>query len=107
MTAIGWGSAGRPGRHNGAVGVAGVRVKRAAQLLALVRRREAPGEPLVDVALLRQVREHCAPGKVISFAADVGLHSELAYLSPEEYEQVLYALPTGPPSGDAANKKMA
>jgi len=27
MTAIGWGSAGRPGRHNGAVGVAGVRVK--------------------------------------------------------------------------------
>lgn len=35
------------------------------------------------------------------------LHSELAYLSPEEYEQVLYALPTGPPSGDAANRKTA
>lgn len=35
------------------------------------------------------------------------LHSELAYLSPEEYEQAFYALPTGSPSGEAANKKTA
>ena len=35
------------------------------------------------------------------------LHSELDYLSPEEYEQVFYALPTGSTSGDAANKKTA
>lgn len=35
------------------------------------------------------------------------LHSELDYLSPEEYEQIFYALPTGSPSGGAANKKTA
>ena len=35
------------------------------------------------------------------------LHSELDYLSPEEYEQIFYALPTGSPTGDAANKKTA
>ena len=35
------------------------------------------------------------------------LHGELGHLTPEEYEQAFYALPTGPPSGDAANKKTA
>ncbi len=35
------------------------------------------------------------------------LHSELDYLSPEEYEQVFYALRTASPSGEAANKKTA
>lgn len=35
------------------------------------------------------------------------LHSELDYLSPEDYEQNFYSLPTGSPSGDAANKKTA
>jgi len=35
------------------------------------------------------------------------LHSELDYLSPEENEQIFYTPPTGPPSGDAANKKTA
>lgn len=35
------------------------------------------------------------------------LHSELDYLSPEEYELIFYALPIGLPSGDAANKKTA
>jgi putative transposase len=35
------------------------------------------------------------------------LHSELDYLTPEEYEQLFYALPTASPSGDAANKKTA
>ena len=35
------------------------------------------------------------------------LHSELDYLSPEEHEKIFYALPTGSPPGDAANKKTA
>ena len=35
------------------------------------------------------------------------LHSLLDNLTPEEYEQAHYASPTGPPSGDAANKKTA
>ena len=35
------------------------------------------------------------------------LHSELDYLSPEEHEKTFYALPTGSPPGDAANKKTA
>jgi putative transposase len=35
------------------------------------------------------------------------LHSRLGNLTPEEYEQAYYALPTGPPPGDAANKKTA
>jgi putative transposase len=35
------------------------------------------------------------------------LHSALGNQSPEEYEQAYYALPTGPPPGDAANKKTA
>ena len=35
------------------------------------------------------------------------LHSELGYLSPEECEQTFYALPTGSPTGDSANKKTA
>jgi putative transposase len=35
------------------------------------------------------------------------LHSQLGNLTPEEYEQAYYALPTGSPSGDAANKKTA
>ena len=35
------------------------------------------------------------------------LHSELDHLTPEEYEQTFYALPTGSPTGDAANKKTA
>jgi putative transposase len=33
------------------------------------------------------------------------LHSLLNHLTPEEYEQAYYALPPGPPPGDAANKK--
>jgi putative transposase len=35
------------------------------------------------------------------------LHSLLEHCTPEEYEQTYYAQPTGPPSGDAANKKTA
>jgi putative transposase len=35
------------------------------------------------------------------------LHSLLDLTTPEEYEQAYYALPTGPPPGDAANKKTA
>lgn len=35
------------------------------------------------------------------------LHSLLDHLTPEEYEQAHYASPTGPPPGDAANKKTA
>jgi len=35
------------------------------------------------------------------------LHSLLNNLTPEEYEQAYYASPTGPPPGDAANKKTA
>ena len=35
------------------------------------------------------------------------LHSELDYLSPEEHEQLFYALPDASPPGDAANKKTA
>jgi putative transposase len=35
------------------------------------------------------------------------LHSRLNNLTPEEYEQAHYALPPGPPPGDAASKKTA
>ncbi len=35
------------------------------------------------------------------------LHSLLDHVTPEEHEQAYYALPTGPPPGDAANKKTA
>jgi len=35
------------------------------------------------------------------------LHSLLGNATPEEHEQAYYASPTGPPSGDAANKKTA
>jgi transposase InsO family protein len=35
------------------------------------------------------------------------LHSELGYLSREEYETAYYASPPGPPPGDAANTETA
>lgn len=35
------------------------------------------------------------------------LHSSLGNHTPEEYEQAYYALPPGPPPGDAANEKTA
>lgn len=35
------------------------------------------------------------------------LHSLLDHLTPQEYEHAHYAPPTGPPPGEAANKKTA
>ena len=67
----------------------------------------APGSPFRTGPLRHLADVEALTLNYVHWYTNDRLHSELDYLSPEEYEQIFYALPTSSPSGEAANKKTA
>jgi putative transposase len=67
----------------------------------------AAGSPFRDGPLRTLADVETVTMEYVDWYNNHRLHSRLGNLTPEEYEQAYYALPTGPPPGDAANKKTA
>ena len=67
----------------------------------------AAGSPFRDGPLRTLADVETVTMEYVDWYNNHRLHSRLDNLTPEEYEQAYYAQPTGPPPGDAANKKTA
>jgi transposase InsO family protein len=67
----------------------------------------AAGSPFRDGPLRTLADVETITMEYVDWYNNHRLHSRLDNLTPEEYEQAYYAPPTGPPPGDAANKKTA
>ena len=67
----------------------------------------AAGSPFRDGPLRTLADVETVTMEYVDWYNNHRLHSRLGNLTPEEYEQAYYAQPTGPPPGDAANKKTA
>jgi len=67
----------------------------------------AAGSPFRDGPLKTLADVETVTMEYVDWYNNHRLHSRLGNLTPEEYEQAYYAQPTGPPPGDAANKKTA
>jgi putative transposase len=67
----------------------------------------AAGSPFRDGPLRTLADVETVTMEYVDWYNNHRLHSRLDNLTPEEYEQAYYALPAGPPPGDAANKKTA
>ena len=67
----------------------------------------AAGSPFRDGPLRTLADVETVTMEYVDWYNNHRLHSLLDNRTPEEYEQAHYALPAGPPPGDAANKKTA